>query len=222
MAEWVQFQSTLWSRMQPVRRHDSRAVAEFVGRYRDPVLRFIRNAGFAEPDAEELAQDVFARLLAEDVLAKAESEKGRFRSFLLGVTRNVIREERRRRGAEKRGGERVPASLDRETVAEPAAPEPPDEVFDRDWLGNLLGSALEALEREHPLHHRALEAHVREGKDQKQIAADLGKTVQDVKNYIHRARQKLTELLQREISRYASTAEEYEEEIRYLSRFLGS
>src|SRR2546425_533064 len=147
MAEWVQFQSTLWSRMQLVRRHDTKAVSEFVERYRDPVFRFIRNAGFAEPDAEELTQDVFARLLAEDVLAKAESEKGKFRSFLLGVARNVIREERRRRAAEKRGGDQAPVSLDRETAAEPAAPEPPDEAFDRDWMRNLLGSALESLER---------------------------------------------------------------------------
>lgn len=221
MAEWVQFQSTLWSRMRLVRRHDSRAVEEFVARYRDPVFRFIRNAGFAEPDAEELTQDVFSRLLAEDALARAESEKGKFRSFLLGVARNVIREERRRRGAEKRGGDRAAVPLDGEGAAEPAAPEPSDEAFDRDWLGNLLASALEALEREHPLHHRALQAHVREGKDQKQVAAEMGKTVQDVKNYIHRARQKLTELLQREVSRYASTTEEYEGEIRYLSRFLG-
>jgi RNA polymerase sigma-70 factor (ECF subfamily) len=207
--------------MQLVRRHDTKAVAEFVERYRDPVFRFIRNAGFAEPDAEELTQDVFSRLLAEDVLAKADSEKGKFRSFLLGVARNVIREERRRRSADKRGGDQPALSLDGEAAAEPAAPEPSDESFDREWVKNLLGSALATLEREHPLHHRALEAHLREGKDQKEIAAEMGKTVQDVKNYIHRARQKLIELLQREVSRYASTTEEYEEEIRYLSRFLG-
>lgn len=219
--EWVQFQSTLWSRMQLVRRHDTRAVAEFVERYREPVFRFVRNAGFAEPDAEELTQDVFARLLAEDVLAKAESEKGKFRSFLLGVVRNVIREERRKRGAEKRGGDQAAVSLDG-TTAEPAAPEPGDEAFDREWMKNLLGAALEALKREHPLQHRALEAQVHEGKDQQEIARELGKSVQDVKNYVHRARQKLIELLQREVSRYASTTAEYEEEIRYLSKFLES
>jgi RNA polymerase sigma-70 factor (ECF subfamily) len=220
MPEWVQFQSTLWSRMKLVRRHDTKAVAEFVDRYREPVFRFIRNAGFAEPDAEELTQDVFSRLLAEDVLAKAESEKGKFRAFLLGVARNVIREERRKRAALKRGGDQSPLSLDRESAAEPSAPEPADESFDRDWVQNLLSAALDALRRENPLHHRALEAHVREGKEQKEIAAELGKTVQDVKNYVHRARQKLIEFLQREVSRYASTTEEYEEEIRYLSRFL--
>jgi len=216
MAEWVRFESTLWSRMQLVRRHDSRAVAEFVDRYRDPVYRFIRNAGFAEPDAEELTQDVFTRLLAEDVLAKAESEKGKFRTFLLGVTRNVIREERRRRGAAKRGS---PVPLDPEKP-DPAAPEPADAAFDGDWVRNLLGAALEELRREHPNYHRALEAHLRQDRDQREIAAELGASVQDVKNHVHRARRKLTEYLQREVSRYASSADEYEEEIRYLAKFL--
>jgi RNA polymerase sigma-70 factor (ECF subfamily) len=220
MAEWVQFQSTLWTRIQLVRRQDGEAVREFVDRYRAPVLHFIRNAGFAEPDAEELAQDVFTRLLAEDVLAKAEREKGRFRSFLLAVTRNVIREERRRRGAAKRGGDRTSVSLDEEGAAEPPAPEPAEEEFDRAWIENLLSSALEALGREQPHYRAAIRAHLLEGKEYKEVAREMGKSLQDVKNYIHRGRQKLTELLQREVSRYASSAQEYEEEVRYLSRFL--
>jgi DNA-directed RNA polymerase specialized sigma24 family protein len=112
-------------------------------------------------------------------------------------------------------------SLDREDVAEPAAPEPPAEEFDRAWLDHLLGSALEALEREQPLHHRALAAHVREGKEYREIASEMGKSLQDVKNYIHRSRQRLLDLLRQEIWRYASSAEEYEEEVRTLSRFLG-
>lgn len=221
MADFVRFQSTLWSRILLVRNQDSRAVAEFVERYRGPIFHFIRNAGFPDPDAEDLTQEVFVRLLAEEVLAKAEREKGKFRSFLLAVTKNVLREERRKRAAAKRGGEAGPVSLDREESADPPAPEPPEEEFDRAWVRNLLGTALGALEKENPLHHRALAAHVLEGKEYREIAGLLGKTLQDVKNYIHRSRQKLIELLQREIARYSSTPEEYEEEIRYLSRFLG-
>lgn len=220
MAEWVRFPSTLWTRMRLVRDRDERAVRDFVERYREPVFRFVRNAGFGEADAEELVQDVFTRLLAEDVLSKAEREKGRFRSFLLAVTRNVVREERRRRAAAKRGAGAAAVSLDRQDVAEPEAPEPAAEDFDRAWMRNLLGAALAVLEKEHPLHHRALRAHLEEGRDYREIAAELGKSLQDVKNYIHRARLKLTELLQVEVSRYASTSEEYEEEVRYLARFL--
>lgn len=216
----VRFQSTLWSRIRLVRRDDSAAVAEFVDRYRAPVLRFIRNAGFAEPDAEELAQDVFTRLLTDDVLAKADRDKGKFRSFLLAVARNVMHEARRRRSADKRGGGRDVLSLDRDDAAEPAASEPPDEDFDRAWVAQLLASALRELEREHPLQHQILRACVHEGRPYREVADALGRPLQDVKNHVHRARKKLTELLQREVARYASSGEEYEEEVRYLARFL--
>ncbi|HYE98686.1 MAG TPA: RNA polymerase sigma factor [Planctomycetota bacterium] len=220
MSDGVRFQSTLWSRIRLVRQADAGAVTDFVERYREPVLRFIRNAGFAEPDAEELAQDVFARLLADDVLAKADQAKGKFRSFLLGITRNVMREERRRRSADKRGGGRDVLSLDDDRIAEPPAAEPPDEDFDRAWVAQLLASALRALEEEHPLQHRILRACVHEGRAYQDVADELGRRLQDVKNHVHRARRKLTELLQREVARYASSGEEYEEEVRYLARFL--
>ena len=97
MEEFVRFQSTICSRIRLVQQNDSRAVGDFVGRYRPVVVRFVRNAGFTEADAEDLAQEVFKRLLADDVIRKAEEDKGKFRSFLLAVTRNVIREARRRR-----------------------------------------------------------------------------------------------------------------------------
>lgn len=216
----IRFQSTLWSRIRLVRQDDSGAVAEFVDRYRPPVFRFIRNAGFAEPDAEELTQDVFTRLLADDVLAKADRTKGKFRSFLLAVTRNVMQEERRRRTADKRGGGRDVLSLDDARAGERAASDPTDEEFDRAWVAQLLASALQELEREHPLQHRILRACVHDGRAYQEVADELGRPLQDVKNHVHRARQKLTELLQREVARYASSGEEYEDEVRYLARYL--
>lgn len=210
MAEFVRFQSTLWSRIRLVQQHDSRAVADFVERYRPPVLRYVRNAGIPEADAEDLVQEVFTRLLAADVIRKAEEEKGKFRSFLLAVTRNVIREARRR-------AKGSPQPLEGTEVP---APEPSEEEFDRSWMLHLLSSALETLERDQPHYHRALTAHILEGKEYRQIADEMGRSLQDIKNYVHRSRAKLTDLLQREVVRYASSAEEYEEEIRYLSRFL--
>ncbi|MBI2932982.1 MAG: RNA polymerase sigma factor [Planctomycetes bacterium] len=209
MAEFVRFQSTLWSRIRLVQQRDARAVTEFVNRYRPPVLYFIHNAGFTETDAEDLAQEVFTRLLADDALSKADQQRGRFRSFLIAVARNVIREERRRRRTVPRSG-----------LAEPAAREPADEDFDHAWVGQLLDSALRVLEAERPLHHRALAAHVLDGKTYEQIAAELGRSLQDVRNFIHRSRQRLTELLREEIWRYSSSREEYEDEIRALAPFL--
>jgi hypothetical protein len=48
----------------------------------------------------------------------------------------------------------------------------------------------------------------------------MAKKLQDVKNYIHRARGRLAELLKEEIAKYSSSEAEYQEEVQYLSKFL--
>jgi RNA polymerase sigma-70 factor (ECF subfamily) len=220
--EFVRFESTLWSRISLVKRRDAAAVNQFVQQYRTPVLRFVKNLGFAEADAEDIVQEVFLRITKDDVLARADKAKGRFRSFLLGVTQNVVREEYKRRGTLKRGAGKAAVSLDAEegALAEGVAAPPRDEAFDREWLMELVRRALGRLAGERPDHHKALSLHLQQGLAYEQIAEAMGKKLQDVKNYIHRARARLGELLKEEIGQYASSAEEYEEEVAYLSKFL--
>ncbi len=220
--EFVRFESTLWSRISLVKRQDTRAVNEFILRYRAPVVNFVRNAGFGEQDAEDLAQEIFLRLTADNVLARADRDRGRFRSFLLGVTQNVMREERRRRGAEKRGGGRVPVSLDagEAEMAELIPQEHREEQFDKLWVEGLVKAALGELEREKPEYYRALALHLNRGMEYQDIARQMGGKLQDVKNWIHRARARLVELVKQEVARYASSPQEYEEELAYLSKFI--
>jgi len=223
MVEFVRFESTLWSRISLVKRQDTRAIHDFVSRYRGPVVSFVRNAGFGPEDAEDLAQEVFVRITRDDVLVKADKDRGRFRSFLLGVTQNVIREERRRRGADKRGGGRVPLSIDESEreLAEVLPQEHREESFDRLWVEGLVKSALGELEKERPEYYRALTLHLQDGMEYSQIAAKLGKKLQDVKNWIHRARARLADLIKEEVARYVSSPQEYEEELKYLAKFIG-
>ncbi len=223
MGEFVRFESTLWSRISLVKRRDTTAVNAFVSQYRTPVLRFVKNLGFAEQDAEDLTQEVFLRITRDDVLARADRAKGRFRSFLLGVTQNVVREERKRRGTIKRGEGKAAVSLDADDGAlagSVAAAPVRDEEFDRVWLMELVKRALAKLEAEKPDQHQAMSLHLLQGLAYEQIAESMGKKLQDVKNYLHRARARLAELLKAEIAEYASSAEEYEEEVAYLSKFL--
>jgi hypothetical protein len=58
-------------------------------------------------------------------------------------------------------------------------------------------------------------------KDHKSIAERFGKSVKDIKNYLYQARLKIKEYIKQEIASYASSREEYEHEIRYLSRYFG-
>ena len=76
-----------------------------------PLYAFVRRAGYSAEDAQDLTQEFFVRLLSENYLAGADRQRGRFRSFLLGAMKHFLAKERRRQGAQKRGGHRPMISL---------------------------------------------------------------------------------------------------------------
>lgn len=213
------FHTTMWTRILEAQRGQADAVQVFVEGYRAPLLRWVRGHGFTEADAEDLVQEVFLRLLSKDVLGRADRERGRFRAFLLGVTKNVVREERERRAAKKRGGGERTVPL--ELAPEPAVPVEADGEFDRLWATNLLDRALATLARESPRMHETLELRVQKELSHQEIAAKMGRNVQQVKNDLHRARQRLVERIKADIAAYASSREEYEDEVASLLSFLG-
>jgi RNA polymerase sigma-70 factor (ECF subfamily) len=79
--------------MAAVRGGDRDAFAQIFARYREPVWRFFRRRVAEASRAEELAQDVFAGLLAAAPRYDARSS---FRSYLFGIAFNVLLADRRR------------------------------------------------------------------------------------------------------------------------------
>lgn len=208
------FQSTLWTVIRGAGRGDEAALREFVLKYRPPVAAYLARRGFPN-DAEDLAQEVFLRLVQDRVLAKADPSRGRFRSLLLSVTRHVVGHHVERERAGKRGGGRV-GPIEGVDVASPE----PDESFDREWVAHLVEVALARLAREHPDYHEALRLSLLEGKPWSQIASSLGKTEGDVGNRVHRGRKKLAEYLRDEVRTYSLSRDDYAEELRHLARFF--
>lgn len=211
MAAFVRFPSTFWSVIQG---QPDRARVEVFTRYRTPIYQFIRGKGFQEPDAEDLTQEVFARVCRDEFLRKADSSKGRFRTLLLSVTRHVILQEldRRRR--------RRTNPLPEEGAALEAPAE--DSEFERLWLGHLLTLALQKLQQEQkpggPRGYDALMLHRFQGMSYEQVAGRLGVSVSDVTNWLHQAKKKLEEILPALVREYASSEEEWIEEMRLLAR----
>src|SRR6185503_5583456 len=122
-------------------------------------------------DAEDLAQEVFLRLLQDKVLSKADPSRGRFRSLLLAVTRHVMGNYREREAAQKRGSGHVHALGDLDFSRQE-----PDDHFDREWVSHLVEVALARLAREHPEYHQALQRSALDGIPCSEIARSLGKT----------------------------------------------
>ena len=208
------FQSTLWTVIRGADRGEESALRQFALKYRGPIVAYIARRGLPN-DAEDLAQEVFLRLLEDRVLSKADPSRGRFRSLLLAVTRHVIGHHRERESAQKRGGGNV-RSLENVDVSS----QEPDEFFDREWVGHLLEVSLARLAREHPNYHDALRRSVLEGAPVADIAAALGRTEGDVNNLIHRGKKKVADYLREQIQEYSLSREDYEAELQYLSRFF--
>ena len=61
------------------------ALAELCRTYWRPIFSFVRGRGYSIQDAQDLTQDFFVYLLEKSALGRADPQRGRFRSFLLGT-----------------------------------------------------------------------------------------------------------------------------------------
>ena len=132
----------------------SRALAALCENYWFPLYAFVRRAGYSAEDAQDLTQEFFVRLLAENYLAVADRQRGRFRSFLLGAMKHFLAKEERPQGAQKRGGHRPVLSLDfhsgenRYSLIEPADNMTPERLYEKRWALALLDLVLSRLREE--------------------------------------------------------------------------
>ena len=85
------FRTTLWSRLGDAADGRPTALDEFVSAYRPALVRFLAKRGLSEADAEDVAHDVFVRLLSRDLLAQAEmteEEEDRYADLLDDLLEN--------------------------------------------------------------------------------------------------------------------------------------
>lgn len=185
------FHTTVWEVVHAAGSQDSDAISQIAEEYRTPILAFIRSRGIDGAQAEDLCHDVFVRLLAGGVLAKADADKGRFRTLLCTVTIRVIQDWSRRK-------REVPSS-----ELDPAAPLP---AFDRLWVLHLVERAFQQLKATSPKSYDVLRSHLRgEPPD---------------RNKLWIARGKLASLIRREIAKTCRSPEELEAELASLSPYL--
>ncbi|HYV25941.1 MAG TPA: sigma factor, partial [Candidatus Eisenbacteria bacterium] len=116
----AQFAPTHWSVVLAAADGDSpkaaAALAQLCRDYWYPLYAFVRRKGFSPPEAQDLTQDFFARLLEKDLIKAADPARGKFRSFLSASMQNFLNNEWARRRTEKRGGKAAFLSLDDSTA----------------------------------------------------------------------------------------------------------
>lgn len=185
------FPTTIWTRIHDAGAQDPAALEDFASRYRAPVLGYIQRRGFGASDAEDICQDVFVRVISGGVLAKADRNRGRFRSLLLAVTTHVILDRLRKRG---------------ETPVEDLEPPNREPDFDKAWAWHLTERAMDELAGRDSPYYDVLRRHLSGEKQSR--------------NRLWIARRKLGTLIRREVARTCATETDYQDELRYLSRYL--
>jgi DNA-directed RNA polymerase specialized sigma24 family protein len=205
------------------------AMAELCGIYWRPIYAYLRRSGHPRHDAEDITQSFFQHLLENETLRRAAREKGRFRSFLLGVLKHCLVDEETRRHTLKRGGRIQFISTDELEAEElhhlradhEAAP---DEILDARWAGVVLERALDKVRAECAAEGKgdlfeALSPFLggtRPHVSYQQVADRMKVGLGAVKTLIYRLRRRFATAVRREIMQTVSAPHEVDDELRRL------
>ncbi len=213
----------------------SEALEKLCRWYWYPLYAYVRRRGYRPQDAQDLTQSFFTALLAGSYVARADRERGRFRTFLLCAFDNFLHNEHDRATALKRGGGREIVSWETHSAEGLYAREPsgglsPEQIYEKRWAATLLERVLTRLREEPALATRIglfdqLKPHLW-GEDTAtpyaHLASRFDMTAAAIKATVHRLRRRYRELLREEIAQTVSDAAEIDNEIRCLLRVIST
>jgi RNA polymerase sigma factor (sigma-70 family) len=195
-----------------------------------PVYAFIRRRGYGRQDAQDLTQDFFVYLLEKSALGRADPQRGRFRSFLLGTLDHFLAHAAERARTLKRGGDCQFVYLDDDRAEKHyqlAARMTAENIFEARWAAALIEAALVRLRVELQAAGKgrlfdAVQGFLLSGEDAsyQQVADGLGLSLGAIKTAIHRMRSRYRALLREEVARTVATPAEVEDELRCLRAAL--
>ncbi|MEO6052712.1 MAG: sigma-70 family RNA polymerase sigma factor [Chthoniobacterales bacterium] len=231
------FHATRWTLILTASQGDASASAtialeELCRIYWYPLYAYVRRRGHSPHDAQDLAQEFFARLFEKNKLAGITREGGKFRSFLLTAMNHFLTDEWKRASTQKRGGTQV-LSLDGISAETRYAQEPheestPEKMYELNWALTLLETVFQKLQAEYTeAGKEKLFADLkfcltgeRNALPYSELAAQLNMSEGSVKVAVHRMRQRYRELLREEVADTVMGADEVEGELRYLFQVL--
>jgi RNA polymerase sigma factor (sigma-70 family) len=234
------FNTTRWTMVLACAEEDSSATAQaalasLFQVYWYPLYAYVRRRGYGEQDAEDLVQGFCLHLQEKHALAKADRERGKFRTFLLSSLQNYLANEWERANAQKRGGGRELIRLDAEEAdaryrLEPAHSMTPEVLFEKRWAHALLEQTVSDLRADFVARGKErlfeglssfLTADLHETSYQS-AAAKLGLPLSAIKTTIHRLRRDYRAKLREQIGRTVADPEEIEDELLYLRKVVAS
>ena len=227
------FRTTHWSLVVSASTDSREALEELCAVYWPPLFSHVCRLGYDDAEAEDLTQAFFTRLLDKQLLAIADRNRGRFRTFLLTALRRFLVNEWKYDTAAKRGGTIRHLAIDAPGVeqivdANAANHLTPDRLFERNWALIVLQRALDALEVEQreagkEESYKALLPYLirdTEVPGYDALAIRLGATPAALRMLVVRIRKRLGELIRAEVRKTVGSDADVEDEVGQLFRSL--
>lgn len=213
------------------------ALSELCRIYWRPIYLFLRRDGHSPPDAQDLTQGFFADLIADRSYARADREKGRFRSFLLGALKHFVADVRKEAQAQKRGGGKFFQSLDEAALEEIEAQISSGSTamsnvsYERAWAMTLLRQTSDRLAEECAITGRSklyelfkpyVAADWEEAVPYEEMSAHLSRPIVTLRSDLGRLRARYRAILREEVSDTVATPAEVDDELRYLCQVMAA
>jgi len=233
------FQTTHWTVVLRARETESaesarEALAGFCEAYWPPLYSFLRHRGFSSADAQDLVQSFFVQLLEQSTLTRADQQKGRLRTFLLGSLQNFLFNEYDRTRAIKRGGGRQVVSIEEHLPEAEAAMFATSHLsdagcYDLVWASTIVSRAWQNLQNAFMAEGRAewleeLRPFVAVGNatplNQEEAATRLGVPIATLRTWLSRLRQRYRESLRAEVASTVSDPADLDQELHHLYQIL--
>jgi DNA-directed RNA polymerase specialized sigma24 family protein len=213
-----------------------KALADFCQAYWPPLYAFLRHRGHASPEAQDLVQGFFAHLLERKTLTRADQDKGKLRTFLLGSLQNFVFNEYDRAHALKRGGRHQVVSIDDHLPEAEASMMQTmhlsdSAAYDLVWASNIVKRAWQHLEDTFEAEGKkewfeVLRPFVAGGAktplNQENAAKKLEVPIATLRTWLSRLRQRYREALRTEVSSTVASPSDVDQELHYLYQILSA
>jgi RNA polymerase sigma-70 factor (ECF subfamily) len=210
------------------------ALSGFCDAYWPPLYSFLRHRGYPSADAQDLVQSFFAYLLKQNALIRADQQKGKLRTFLLGSLQNFLFNEYDRARALKRGGGCQMVSIEENLPDAEAAMLATSHLsdtgcYDFVWASNIVTRAWQHLQSAFLAEGKAewleeLRPFVAGGSvkppNQEEAAARLGVPIATLRTWLSRLRHRYRDALRMEVAHTVSDPKDIDQELQYLYQML--
>ena len=216
-----------------------KALADLCKIYWRPVFAFICHQGQSVPDAQDLTQDFFVRVLKGQLLQRADPNRGRFRSLMLRAVQDFLRDAAEKRHTRKRGRDVQFVSWDDWMSEAPSHFSisqqesnrwSAEQIFDVRWAATVVERALSRLgeECERRGRRRVFDmlspclAAERNNVSYSKFSKALAIPEASVKRLVHQMRVRYRDLLREEVGLTVEKSDEIDDELRYLCAALSA